>query len=1127
MYDIQLGYVIIRLYMVRQEPFTEHEAVLLLDAFLCFEAGKCSRKDAIQKCSEELRQMAKVCGMTIDDTYRNINGITFQITSMDSAYRGKTIMKPSTRLFSQTMDKYRNDRKEYERLLGEVRSMLESKKNNEEEFMAWLSKKVSAAQLSELYMAFLEIERQAKMTRIIEKSLYENIDLTVFKKVKNNIEQSKLFKFKHKRQMGRIHSALNFLIQYAQEMESQEDVTTLDSNEIPAGIIDPTPTLEMITRSISNTDDRLIAYKKHLTERVTQPISNIKERCNEEASEEASIPSEVVEGSESLKVDFRCIAGLAHTKPISFAYFDEVQANVSNWTQLYTQVLVCLSEDYPAEFIRMYNTNISAGRQIDFGTKKVSEQMIAPKKVSDNFYVESNLSATDIMMKIRILLDRCNVDYENLEVYYIKLESTQYTEPSSVENTSKSAASVASATMSTVVVADTGNYKELFRNWLVHDQHMAKRSAQNYSSAVTNCEQLASKLGLTETNLYGVDFIAAERVVDRLRQTAEYRDVNACQHNRYNAACTKYLMYLQRVSRQEVAVSFENSNEFDKLFKDEKHKLLYVELRKNGITTLEELKGVNLWSFMNLHQLYPIQQRLAISTELTAELRNAGKEHSEQHATEYEIRYNGDIHKGGSPAEAFAAFLSVIAAKYPLKFRALLNVYNPVTHRIVVSRNESLGAQLKLINPESYVDSGLSSEEVKLYVNWVIERCGASPKEYSVKEKQKSTDTPAENSQKMHEQTDESPAAVPASSLMRKAENYLLQCDLTGATYDELQNKLCYTMMGTKEIVVQSPYIIEMNHKLYHEEALVDFEEGADTLEAVLDKLLKKNNGIATAKHLYEYARSEMAMFFNDNGITDQQSVYDLARHLFEKLKYHGKHYAFKSNMYISLPEFSADSVIDIVSKYAREKGTTVTYDEIVRYLAGLGSNTGNLRGLMRIDKEPVFLVYAENEYMLAELMHIDADFLESVHGALRRLFADADGHIIPRNISESWYNLLPTLPACLPWTPMLLQQLIRFYPDELEARTIIAMESQSSNTLHAMFVEKDSWIQDFRDVVAVFLHNEMSNRYEFEAEELRGIMVDAGMISGNQLIYNMPNALGGDPRFLWDSDGSYVKVRI
>ena len=387
----------------------------------------------------------------------------------------------------------------------------------------------------------------------------------------------------------------------------------------------------------------------------------------------------------------------------------------------------------------------------------------------------------------------------------------------------------------------------------------------------------------------------------------------------------------------------------------------------------------------------------------------------------------------------------------------------------------------------------------------------------------KSADSSMENLQKVAE----TPATAHDLFLIQKAEDYLLQRDLTGATYEELQNKLCYTMVGTKEIVAQSSHIIEMNRRLYHNEALVDFEEGADTLEAVLDKLLKKNDGIVTAKHLYEYARSEMAMFFNDNGITDQQSVYDLARHLFEKLKYHGKQYVFKSNMYISLPDIATDSVVDIVSKYAREKGATVTYDELVHYLAGLGLNTGTLRTLMHIDKEPVFLIYAENKYLLAELMHIDAAFLETIHGALRRLFADSDGHIIPRNISDSWYNLLPTLPSGLPWTPMLVQQLIKFYPNKLEPRTIIAMESQNSNTLHAMFVEKESWIQDFRDVVAVFLHKEMPNRCEFEAEELRGILVDAGMISGNEMIYNMHKALGDDPRFLWNSEGSCIKVRL
>ncbi len=572
--------------------------------------------------------------------------------------------------------------------------------------------------------------------------------------------------------------------------------------------------------------------------------------------------------------------------------------------------------------------------------------------------------------------------------------------------------------------------------------------------------------------------------------------------------------------------------------KGDVYRPLYRALTESGITTLAQLKEINLWSFMNQHRLYTIQQRLTISTELTTKLRGDGEEEG-QDASAYEILYNGRSYKGASPSEAFMAFLPAIAAKYPLKFRKLLDLAHPETGRIVLSRYDG-HTRLRLMNPDAYVDPDLSPAQVKMYIAWIIERCDAMPKEYSVK--QKSTDVTAENPptstgttiqnpRKAAKQPNKAPErkvfSPPNLVLMQEAENYLRQCDLTGATYEELQDKLRHTMVGTKEIVAQCPHIIEMNRRLYHEDALVDFEEGADALEAILDKLLKKNNGIATAKHLYEYARNEMAMFFNDNDIEEQQAVYDLARHLFEKLGYHGKRYAFKSNMYISLPDVSADSVIDIVKKYAREKGSTVTIQEVGDYLTGLGMNTGNLRGLMQIDKKPVFLIYAENEYLLAELMHINKAFFEEVRGALKRLFADCGGHIIPRNISDSWYKLLPALPASLPWTPILLQQLIRFYPSKLEARTIIAMETQSSNTLHAMFVEKESWIQDFRDVVEVFLHDEMPDRDEFGAEELRKILVDAGMIGGGELTSRMHIALSGDQRFIWDGDGSHVKVRI
>ena len=180
--------------MPNRVPFTEYEAVLLLDAFLQFESGKVLRKDAIGNCSAKLRRLAIANGMEIDDIYRNTNGISFQMASMESAYRGKTITKPATRLFDETVSMYRNNRKKYEGLLKEAMLMADGRYNGEEAFISWLSKRVSSAQLSELYMTFREIEQQAKKAKIVKMSLYEDVDVAIFKKIRSNIEQSKVFK---------------------------------------------------------------------------------------------------------------------------------------------------------------------------------------------------------------------------------------------------------------------------------------------------------------------------------------------------------------------------------------------------------------------------------------------------------------------------------------------------------------------------------------------------------------------------------------------------------------------------------------------------------------------------------------------------------------------------------------------------------------------------------------------------------------------------------------------------------------------------------------------------------------------------------------------------------------------
>ena len=57
------------------------------------------------------------------------------------------------------------------------------------------------------------------------------------------------------------------------------------------------------------------------------------------------------------KIDFRHITSLAYTKPTSLVYLGKEQYGISNWTQLYVQVLACLLESYPDKIAEMLNTN--------------------------------------------------------------------------------------------------------------------------------------------------------------------------------------------------------------------------------------------------------------------------------------------------------------------------------------------------------------------------------------------------------------------------------------------------------------------------------------------------------------------------------------------------------------------------------------------------------------------------------------------------------------------------------------------------------------------------------------------------------------------------------------------------
>lgn len=256
--------------MAKQIAFTKHEAALLLDAYLRVLSGELSRIDSVKECSRMLRLMAINSGMEIDDIYRNVNGISFQMASMESAYQGRTIMKPATRLFTEMVYLYKTDNKEFQKLLKEAKNMAEKDQNNEAMFMSWLSKNVSSAQLSELYMALIEIEQQAKKVRLIKGSLYDNLDPSSVKKIKANVEQSKIFKYTHKRQWSRILSALNYLLKYVKEKTSENIVVDRPSEDaFPKSIADSASAKTTQDEHVITEDRQYISGEKESSKKDT------------------------------------------------------------------------------------------------------------------------------------------------------------------------------------------------------------------------------------------------------------------------------------------------------------------------------------------------------------------------------------------------------------------------------------------------------------------------------------------------------------------------------------------------------------------------------------------------------------------------------------------------------------------------------------------------------------------------------------------------------------------------------------------------------------------------------------------------------------------------------------------
>lgn len=186
--------------MANRIPWSQYEAVLLVEAFFWIENGDVDRSTAVCLISDELRRIAVYKGIEIDDVYRNTNGINMRFYELQYIVSdGKTGMKNTSRLFKETMDLYLHNREEFERALREAKEMIENTDQTSVQFKTWLENKYPHEQSLLLQNTLRVFNALGRKSRIIKQSLLSISDKEELRQLREKVVDQNEFKLQRKK----------------------------------------------------------------------------------------------------------------------------------------------------------------------------------------------------------------------------------------------------------------------------------------------------------------------------------------------------------------------------------------------------------------------------------------------------------------------------------------------------------------------------------------------------------------------------------------------------------------------------------------------------------------------------------------------------------------------------------------------------------------------------------------------------------------------------------------------------------------------------------------------------------------------------------------------------------------
>ena len=405
-------------------------------------------------------------------------------------------------------------------------------KTTRDQFFEWLKPQVTSAQLTELYLIYVDIEKFCLRRNVIKNKLFEVSRLKDIQNVANIVESNRVFRYTHKGSLSKMRMAMQFYLCFAKDHSELWDnsTITLRKNDIQSDNI-------ISERSLENQEVTSSHQIRDNTEHklVVQTIS-----ADLEQNQAETVPLSIHE------LDFHDIQSLDRTKPVELSYKSIGNAKIGSWKQLYALVVNYLYSDFHGVLSGYINRSIDGSDYIDFADKYGAEQMTAPKQLRQSLYLETNISATDVARKIKKLMDLCHVAYESLKIYYIANESDTAMAPNNVSS-DETKNKEPNVRINIRHISAKGD----FSSWM-KQVGLSYGTINSYLSAIKVIDEIANSDGIYNGSILSIEDVNLVRsIVEKLLGNATFQKMNFRQRNRFSTALDQLISYWSSSSNLE------------------------------------------------------------------------------------------------------------------------------------------------------------------------------------------------------------------------------------------------------------------------------------------------------------------------------------------------------------------------------------------------------------------------------------------------------------------------------------------------------------------------------------------------------------------------------------------------